>query len=132
MRSRALRLAVLVFQALWLNVIVPGHRRGIVQMPGAVSDPSGQNTSNSSTGGETCPFCVGSPTQKTPGNPNAPAPAANCAICFFAAHLSVPPVIDFAPPLLCLARVVPATAPMAAPFTRIPLVLHDRAPPVVA
>jgi len=81
-RRRPLHLAVLIFQALWLNVIVPGHTRGIVQLPG----------SNHCSTVNSCPLCAN---EHPAGSKDAPANrSSNCAICFFAAHLNVPPTID--------------------------------------
>src|SRR3954467_6660003 len=37
---RALRVSLLVFQALWLNVLLPGHTRGIITTPGDASAPA--------------------------------------------------------------------------------------------
>src|SRR5580700_6728923 len=94
MRRRGLCVALAIFEAIWLNVIVPGHRRGIVQMPGASS-------------AAICPCCCceqpSAPSHPNGSKQDAPSgPAGTCAICNFAAHLSVPPVIDFTPPPLKL------------------------------
>jgi hypothetical protein len=80
-RFRPVHLFLLIFQALWLNVIVPGHTRGIVQLPNA---------------GHSCPACCCEQSAQTKNQkPAAPTnPPGNCAICFFAAHLSIPPKID--------------------------------------
>jgi hypothetical protein len=117
-------IALVVFEAFWLNVVVPGHQRGIVQLPGSNSEPS-------------CPFCS---TGETPSSPShsasksgAPrAPAGTCAICAFAAHLSLPPVVDFSlPPLKLLGRIADQTP--RPPIARIVLVPFDsRGPPVLA
>ena len=120
MRSRALRILLLVFEALWLNVIVPGHRRGAVPLPGekcvACEPPKD----------DCCPEASGS-TKSTPSKPVDPA--AHCAICYFAARLSPPPVIDFTPPrpqVVGLAQVPPPIARPSVPF----LPTYDgRAPP---
>jgi hypothetical protein len=83
-RKRPFHLALLIFQVVWFNVIVPGHTRGVVQLPHAE---------------QSCPACccccegaakTGNQNPATPKNPPG-----NCAICFFAAHLSIPPRIDF-------------------------------------
>lgn len=91
-RFRCVSFAVLLFQALWLNVIIPGHQRGIVQLQTTAAAP--------------CPaFCCDNAAAKD-GNPAAPEQRAkNCAICFFAAHVSLPPVFTFDhPPLGLLQR----------------------------
>jgi hypothetical protein len=84
-RRRLLNLLVLGFAFAWLNIVVPGHERGIVQLAGANSCPACH----------TCPVC-----QESASHSSAPAKnhgAATCAICFFAAHLSVATPIDIAP-----------------------------------
>lgn len=122
LRSRILRLTVLALQAVWFNVIVPGHRRGVVALPG-----------------ETCPAChadaeaccpdMADPPPAHPKAPPAGDPASHCAICHFAAALSVPPAIDFAPPALeLLDRIEPAVVERAAAVTfHVPY--DGRAPP---
>jgi Protein of unknown function (DUF2946) len=123
MRRRPFHLALLIFQALWLNVIVPGHQRGIVQLPNLHASASTACDSG-------CPFCAcnqGNPAKsKSPTNRSE-----NCAICSFAAYLSVPPTIDLTPPpLRFLHRVTPQTASDL--IAHIVLVPFDgRAPPVV-
>lgn len=126
LRSRTLRLAVLLFQAAWLNIVVPGHKRGIVKLPG-----------------ETCPACQSQPTAEAeaccpdmapaaPAHPEAPPsgdPASHCAICQFAVALFIPPAIDLTPPPLELveeAEPLVVERPSAVCF-RAPY--HGRAPP---
>lgn len=98
LRSRTLRVAILLLQAVWFNVIVPGHRRGEVALPGeacAACHPQAVAC---------CPEMADS----APDKPKAPAsgapasgdPASHCAICHFAAALSTPPAMEFSPPPL--------------------------------
>jgi hypothetical protein len=98
MGRRWLVFAFAVFQTIWLNVIVPGHQRGIVQLPGSHSSCP-----------DCCCNCRNGPAESNhPKNGNAPAPKpAGCAICFFAAHLSIPPVVDFTLPPHRLLGAVP-------------------------
>jgi hypothetical protein len=115
MRRRGLCLVLLIFEALWLNVIVPGHRRGIVQLPGA------------------CPLCAASPVHSSSSHTDSPASSpATCAICSFAAHLSTPPPIDLAPApthfLHRLAHDVPETLHLPL----IPVSFDARGPPALA
>src|SRR5690349_10527637 len=113
---RRMRWAFILFQAVWLNVVLPGHTRGIVTVDGrshaccAVSHPS---------------------------KPHAPAPtpsdASRCAICYFAAGCDAPTIITIdlrptgssialhrppcAPPVrLLLIRAYDATAPPTQPL----------------
>src|SRR4051812_44045828 len=88
--ARAARLALLIFQAVWLNAIVPGHTRGVVQLP--VGESSGQSQTS----------CCAERGRAGPES-RSPAPArqtGNCAVCFFAANLSPPPMLDLTPPPL--------------------------------
>jgi hypothetical protein len=123
MRRRGLSIALAIFEAIWLNVVVPGHKRGIVQMPGT-----------SAAG--LCPCCCEQASSAAhPGGSkqNAPGgPASTCAICNFAAHLSVPPKVDFTPPPLKLLG--PAEAQTARrTISRITLIPFDgRGPPSFA
>ena len=83
-------LALLVFQALWLNVIVPGHTRGVVTLPGY--EPASCHTN---APGGCCPGRAEtqSSDDPTPGDGRA----ANCAVCFYAVRLTIPPAIDLTP-----------------------------------
>lgn len=113
-RSRSLSFSLLVFQAVWLNVIVPGHTRGVVQLP------------HEATFCAECGCATSHPKQ-------APkAPAGNCAICFFAAHLSIPPRLDFTHTRLDLLHRLEAEAyAVHVAAERFPL-FHSRAPPAFA
>lgn len=120
MHSRAFRVALLVFEALWLTVIVPGHQRGIVRLPG-----------------ENCPACEAQTAapdccQKQPapvGHKPAGDPAQHCAICYFAARLCTPPVIDLSPPPLRLVASLPVPAAHARESFPILPTYDGRAPP---
>jgi len=114
-----MRVLLLAFEALWLNVVVPGHRRGAVPLPG-----------------ERCAACSAHATCPSSGGPDRPAPpgdpAAHCAICYFAARLSPPPVVDFTPPkpqLLCAA---PVPAPRPRPQVPFLPTYDGRGPPITA
>ena len=124
MRSRAARVAILLFQALWLNVVLPGHQRGVVALPGSE-----------------CPNCrlalatachSGCATTPADSNRSVPGdPASHCAICQFAAMLSLPPVIDLSPPVhhfLELRTIPVAECLVSLPF---PATYDGRAPPVL-
>lgn len=125
MRCRALRLVLVVFEALWLNVIVPGHQRGAVALPGEPCATCEQQVAT----GEPC--CDNQPVGKHPDKPRKD-PAQHCAICYFAARLSTPVVIDLTPPPLRLLEVRPPAAGEA--HTRLtPVLTYDgRGPPVAA
>jgi hypothetical protein len=124
MRGRAFRIALLLVQAVWLNVVVPGHRRGIIALPGE--------------GCEACavaaaphPCCQSHGQSQQPAAP-AKDPANHCLICYFAARLTPPPVVDLTPPPLRLAE---SLSPPAAHIITAcpPIPTYDgRAPPASA
>ena len=131
MRCRWGRIALLVFQAIWLNVIVPGHKRGIVPLPGSCH----ANDSCCAADGCDSEQAPGSHGSDAGGARHTPLPrdsASHCAICQFAARLTLPPVVDYVPPLLGLALVLDPPAPLSVESVRFPFILHDRAPPFVA
>jgi hypothetical protein len=106
MLRRAALISLLVFQALWLNVILPGHTRGAVTLAGFEE----QSSCHETRGGGCCSHSGGSPQNFPPDddqNSNNGNRAAHCAICFFAARLTVPVTIDLTPAPLELAFVQP-------------------------
>jgi hypothetical protein len=123
MRWRTLRVAILVFQALWLNVIVPGHRRGAVALPG-----------------EACAACEApAPVTKCcemehGRRQDAPVPrgdpARHCAICFFAARVTPPDVIDLTPPPLRFAHQVALPSAEIRTSMAVAAPYDGRGPPV--
>jgi hypothetical protein len=105
MFRRAGIIALVIFELIWLNVIIPGHTRGAVTMPcGCPCETSASAT---------CPLCDAGADLRANGSHHTPTPSdrANCALCFFAAHLSIPPALDLsAPELLFLNYVKPEGA----------------------
>jgi hypothetical protein len=93
LRSRALRVAILLLQAVWINAIVPGHRRGEVALPGETCAAYQPHASS----------CCAEMAEIPPARHKAPRsgdPASHCAICHFAAALATPPAITLSPPPL--------------------------------
>jgi hypothetical protein len=123
LRSRALRLSVLLFQAVWLNAVVPGHRRGAVRLPGESCAACGVAQHDAC-----CPEMAGQPPAR-PAVPVSKDPAAHCAICYFAAMLSTPPAIDCSPPAHRLLEI--HKPPVALERPSLPLIASydGRAPP---
>jgi hypothetical protein len=111
--GRALRIVLLVFEALFLNVIVPGHTRGIIQLPGSKSVVS-------------CCECQCSKEKQTPQKNRAE----NCAICNFAARVTIPPAIDFAPPPTGLVEILPPPVCEKIQIVPLPPAYLGRAPPI--
>jgi hypothetical protein len=91
---RAVGILLILFQALWFNIIVPGHQRGVVQLPGTGGAPR-------------CCCCAGESAIGVKGKQQTPEDRAkNCAVCFFSAHVSLPPVFTFDHALLRLLQKV--------------------------
>lgn len=120
MSSRAFRILFIAFQAFWLNVVLPGHTRGEVTLP--CSMDRGCEVAVS-----TRPCCAATGKQ-APGAPT-PDQKSRCAICFFAAHVTPPPVVDFAPVVLELLYVRPVASPHSVESADIRLTYLGRAPP---
>src|SRR4051794_7235672 len=120
MRRRAGIFALLIFQSLWLNVIVPGHTRGVITLPGW-----------SSRADHSCCSTHGERSRSDEKSPQPDGRAAHCAICFFAARLTLPQTIDLTPaPLELLeTREVPRLATRG--DASFPPVYFGRAPPIV-
>ena len=124
MHWRTLRITILVFQALWLNVIVPGHRRGQVALPGETCAACEKPVSVA----ECCDMERGSKHQDAPAPKGDPAQ--HCAICFFTARVTPPDVIDLTPPPLRFAYRAPVlAAEIRTSITDVPT-YDGRAPPV--
>ena len=104
MLRRAAILALVIFELIWLNVIIPGHTRGCVTMPCGCSEGSA-----ASAAAVACPLCAAA---EAKGSHHSPTPAdrEHCALCFFAAHLSIPPAIDLSAPRLRFLNYVGADA----------------------
>jgi hypothetical protein len=123
---RALYLTLALFQALWLNVVVPGHTRGIVPLPGPTRFSTDCALCNA------CPMTMNAPVApEYPSKHHAPARSGGCAICLFAAHLTIPPPTDWSHgPLLFVARVRNQVAsPRLA--RGVELWIDGRAPPAI-
>ena|SRR5437763_1659197 len=124
MRSRYLRIAVLIFQALWFGVLVPGHRRGVIALAGEESVAAlAQERSccrvDASKGGQ------------APQIPCNRDPAQHCAICHLAVRLSTPPAIDIVLPPCGLAETL-AFNKFEAPASILTVPTYDgRAPPAI-
>jgi hypothetical protein len=109
---------LLGFQAFFLNVVIPGHTRGVITLSGKSGVCSAADLG--------CPFCrhSGGP-QKSPTSKNP----SDCAICHLALRITTNPPIDFHLDdlgLLELAVIPPRPAPIVA---TIVLVHFSRGPP---
>jgi len=100
MLRRAGILALVIFELIWLNVIIPGHTRGCVTMSCGCSEAAGAPA---------CPLCAAEAAKNSHHSPT-PTDREHCALCFFAAHLSIPPAIDLSAPKLRFLNYVGADA----------------------
>ena len=91
--SNPLRIAVLIWFASWLMLVMPGHKRGIVQVPG------GDAQEIASACSEPQPSCC-DPAESPQSPPRPGDPAQHCAICFLKAHLTDAPPATFYTPFL--------------------------------
>ena len=130
MLRRVAILALLVFQSLWLNIVLPGHTRGVVTLGARSAEPSAHAccgvaaTDRAADGARP----DGSPCGGDDDNGNR---ARHCAVCSFAAKLSLPVTIDLTPaPLSLVAVVAVAPARAAVSLDRAPTYL-GRAPPAI-
>lgn len=93
-RSNLLRLTVLLWFAGWLLLVLPGHKRGIVTLPGAETEQA--------VAGACCepvPSCCDTAEHDCP-TPGPIDPAKHCAICFLKSHLTDPPALTLYTPYL--------------------------------
>ncbi len=126
-----------VWLALWFGVIVPGHKRGLVLLPGGSGGTGGGPSAvTQSQPGKPCPLakmmsasgkCC--PSSRTPASPSPGGPVTHCAVCYLTGVLDVPAAPDLAPKPLELLQTLPWPKPIAvasAPTTQFYL---GRAPP---
>lgn len=79
---RSLRLILGLYVLAWFNLVVPGHTRGMLAIPGVESVRAGEAC---------CPT-------HTPGEKSSRPSSdqkANCAVCFVAATYTLPPIFVF-------------------------------------
>lgn len=95
-RSNSLRLAVLLWFSGWLLLVMPGHKRGIVTLPGAEIE---QARAEDPSCCEPEPSCCDTAADDC-RTPRPIDPAKHCAICFLKSHLTDPPAITLYTPCL--------------------------------
>jgi hypothetical protein len=116
---------LLLFQAIFLNVVVPGHTRGVITLTGR---------SDAGAASMPAPGCCRTEEHKTreDGSHKAPTPKdrAECAVCHIAARITTATTIDLRLTELGLLEVLPLPPPqLARSVEQIPTYL-GRAPPV--
>lgn len=99
MRQRAIRILALVWVLAWFGVILPGHQRGVVRLPGLAGEATAETSdSTANRGTQPCPLCVSEPSTGDDDSRSVPVRGGCCALCQFMATLSTPPVFAFDPP----------------------------------
>jgi hypothetical protein len=107
------------FQALFLNVIVPGHTRGIITLSGKTTAASAADLG--------CPFCA--PARTDPKKAPTKKDRDECAICNLAIRITPWVPIDFGLGFLGLLKLLPVPTPQTAQFVAVIPVHYCRGPP---
>ena len=111
---RAFTVILLLIEALFFNVVIPGHARGMIQLPASGNCPVYARRS------------INAVETKRPATMSA---SAHCAICAFAAAMFVPPPVDFAPPPTRLVATLTVANLQTVITPSFPLAYFGRAPP---
>jgi len=119
---RWFRLILALYVFVWFNVVVPGHTRGIVTVPG--SEPNAKSVQTDS--------CCS--TGKTPTKDGKPTPdqQKRCGVCFVAATYTVPVIHRFFVDLLELTSIVNDRATSQLLRLRFPTPFWPIGPPASA
>ena len=128
MRLRVGSIALLVFQAAWLNAFLPGHERGVVTLGGDDPSASCHASRNSAPGHGCCPTGK----EDDGSNPSQDGRAGRCAVCHFAAQLTPPPPVDLVPAPTGVAERLPAERVEHVVSLALPPVPPIRGPPAAA
>jgi hypothetical protein len=88
------RITLAAYMMFWFGVVIPAHQRGVVTVPGSEN---------------CCECCCCQTADAKPSNSQSPQDRSkHCAICDFAAHVTIPPPVDFTLPPLGLLDRLPA------------------------
>ena len=119
MRSRALRILVLVWIGWWFAVYVPGHQRGAIRVDVAAG--------NAVSAPVPCGSCV-----SPEGKPASPAddPVRDCGVCYLVAKLDTPQTPTFSLPPLTPTLSSPDRALVGLLSREAASIFFGRAPPL--
>jgi hypothetical protein len=121
--SKSVSIFLLLFQTIFLSVIVPGHARGVITLSGKIASVSLADFG--------CPLC-------REGHKNDPKKApsqqdrSECAICHLAIRITTSPPVDFRLGELTLLEVVDPPAAEAVPVNVAVSTQFCRGPPAVS
>lgn len=126
MRWRTVSIFLLVQQAVWLLVLLPGHQRGAMLVAGW--EQAGGCCGDKAKPAQAPPSCHapdavpgrdgGDPAEDAPAN-DASDRAARCAVCHIAVRMVVATAVDLTPPPLALMDVLPPDVPSERPLLHI-------------
>jgi hypothetical protein len=119
----AIKLGLLIFQAMWLLLVLPGHTRGLISW---TRSSSGVEIASES--------CCGSDQASPRSTDDEPTreQKKNCAVCYYAVGLTPPPVLELYVPDLGLLQILPLLpAPMHAEQEHL-LTYYACGPPIMA
>ena len=132
MRRRWLYILVTVWQALWLFVLLPGHTRGQIVLPGSAPTPAATRGDGGAVVAAQMGCC--SVRRDAPADGKSPpidrGRADNCAVCHFAARMSQAVTFAlFLPPPARLETLAPP-APLVPHVAGDLRTVRSRAPPL--
>jgi len=114
-------------QAFWLNVVLPGHQRGLIVMGGPVASGAVEESCHKPT--KCCPKTATGSDSTDPNTSDDSDRKSRCAVCAFAARLIVPPAPIVAPTLLELRHEVAELALHTLFESDLPPAYWGRGPP---
>jgi hypothetical protein len=135
-RSNLLRLVVLTWFSGWLLLVMPGHTRGVVSLPGAEVAASAEADSSCCDTRTSCcervsPCCDANAESEGDTTPKPIDPAKHCAICFLKSHLTdAPPAVLYTPYLGELDELAYHCESSVLDDRSAPLRTRGRAPPM--
>ena len=134
LRRRWLHILVCLWQGLWLFVILPGHTRGQIVLPGYEKTPAAAGDAKGGAELVARASCCSMRRDAPAGGKTPPVDRGrteNCAVCHFAARLSqAVAFVLFLPPPARL-EILPPDAPVVAHVAADLRTVRSRAPPLV-
>ena len=131
MSTQTFNKIAIVWLALWFGVVVPGHKRGLVLLPGGEKVPTRLQSDKpcplAKLTGKTGSCC---PSSKAPSDQAPAAPGSHCAVCYLTGVLDVPAPPDLTAPPLELLDILPWPDAVQAKTIQIQLAYFGRAPPL--
>jgi hypothetical protein len=141
MFGKLTRVAVLLWAVVLFGLILPGHRRGSVPVPGgkvvdtafnARADAASTDPVGPAVGASKCPMCAdwGSSQGKERNGPPKGG-SDKCALCYLLATLLQPPPVGLGDGVMGLLGRLPVSSPAQAPKARLQGLVTIRGPPLM-